>query len=229
MATWANLNFQDSASPLMEQLSFFHDHALLVLIMITTMVAYIMVTMLTTSHSNRYLLQGQAIEVIWTVLPAATLIFVAFPSLRLLYLLDEISDPSITLKTIGHQWYWSYEYSDFNQVEFDSYMTPYNEMSEKGFRLLDVDNRAVLPMQSQVRVLVTAADVLHSWTVPSLGVKVDGTPGRLNQTSFMLNRPGVFYGQCSEICGANHSFMPIVIESVPTSTFINWITSLKQA
>nr|YP_009485997.1 cytochrome c oxidase subunit II [Suwallia errata]AWA28586.1 cytochrome c oxidase subunit II [Suwallia errata] len=229
MATWANLSLQDSASPMMEQLTFFHDHALLILIMITTLVSYLMATLFFNSNINRFLLDGQTIEVIWTILPAITLVFIALPSLRLLYLLDEVSDPALTLKTIGHQWYWSYEYSDFMQVEFDSYMTPYNEMSDNGFRLLDVDNRAVLPMNTQVRILITAADVLHSWTVPALGVKVDATPGRLNQTSFLLSRPGLFFGQCSEICGANHSFMPIVIESVPTNIFINWISSLNEA
>nr|WNS59295.1 cytochrome c oxidase subunit II [Amphinemura chui] len=229
MATWANLSLQDSASPLMEQLTFFHDHAMLILIMITTLVSYLLATLFFNLNINRYLLEGQTIEVIWTILPAVTLIFIALPSLRLLYLLDEVSSPAITLKTIGHQWYWSYEYSDFTQVEFDSYMIPYNEMGPEGFRLLDVDNRAVLPMNTQIRMLVTAADVLHSWTVPALGVKVDATPGRLNQTSFLMNRPGLFFGQCSEICGANHSFMPIVIESVPTNIFINWITSLSEA
>nr|AIS86052.1 cytochrome oxidase subunit II [Perlodes mortoni] len=220
MATWANLSLQDSASPMMEQLTFFHDHAMLILIMITTLVSYIMATLFFNPLINRFLLDGQTIEMIWTILPAITLIFIALPSLRLLYLLDEVSDPALTLKTIGHQWYWSYEYSDFATIEFDSYMIPYHEMNNDGFRLLDVDNRAVLPMNTQIRVLVTAADVLHSWTVPALGVKVDATPGRLNQISFLLSRPGVFFGQCSEICGANHSFMPIVIESVPTRTFI---------
>nr|QTC08216.1 cytochrome c oxidase subunit II [Chauliodes pectinicornis] len=223
MATWSNINLQDSASPLMEQLTFFHDHTLLILIMITILVGYLMTTLFFNKFTNRLLLEGQTIEIIWTILPAITLIFIALPSLRLLYLLDEISDPSITLKSIGHQWYWSYEYSDFMNVEFDSYMIPYNEMPLSGFRLLDVDNRIVLPMLSQIRILVTAADVLHSWTIPSLGVKIDATPGRLNQSSFFINRPGLFYGQCSEICGANHSFMPIVIESISTNSFIKWI------
>nr|ABV71203.1 cytochrome oxidase subunit II [Dicranomyia hawaiiensis] len=227
MATWNNLNLQDSASPIMEQLSFFHDHALLIITMITILVGYLMVGLLFNKFTNRYLLSGQTIEVIWTILPAIVLIFIALPSLRLLYLMDEINNPSITLKTIGHQWYWSYEYSDFLNIEFDSYMIPTNELSPEGFRLLDVDNRVVLPMNSQIRILVTAADVLHSWTVPAFGVKVDATPGRLNQTNFLINRPGVFYGQCSEICGANHSFMPIVIESVPSNYFINWISSLN--
>nr|YP_009948014.1 cytochrome c oxidase subunit II [Anthalia sp. YD3030]QOH97182.1 cytochrome c oxidase subunit 2 [Anthalia sp. YD3030] len=227
MATWANLGLQDSASPLMEQLTFFHDHALLILIMITILVGYLMIMLFFNKYTNRYLLHGQTIEIIWTILPAIILLFIALPSLRLLYLLDEINEPSLTLKAIGHQWYWSYEYSDFLNIEFDSYMIPTNELNNQDFRLLDVDNRIVLPMNSQIRILITAADVIHSWTIPALGVKVDGTPGRLNQTNFMINRPGLFYGQCSEICGANHSFMPIVIESVPVNFFIKWINSMS--
>nr|YP_009485871.1 cytochrome c oxidase subunit II [Paroster macrosturtensis]AVZ66445.1 cytochrome c oxidase subunit II [Paroster macrosturtensis] len=228
MATWSNLNLQDSASPLMEQLTFFHDHTLMILIMITILVGYLMFSLFFNKYINRFLLEGQMIEVIWTILPAIILIFIALPSLRLLYLLDEISNPWLTLKSIGHQWYWSYEYSDFKKLEFDSYMIPTNELQKNNFRLLDVDNRIVLPYNSQIRILVSAMDVLHSWTVPSLGVKVDATPGRLNQTNFFMNRPGLFYGQCSEICGANHSFMPIVIESVPTNIFINWISKISE-
>nr|YP_009693786.1 cytochrome c oxidase subunit 2 [Bittacus strigosus]QEI03715.1 cytochrome c oxidase subunit 2 [Bittacus strigosus] len=229
MSTWGNLGLQNSASPLMEQLTFFHNHTMLIVIMITILVGYLMGTLFFNTLTHRYLLENQGIEVIWTILPAITLIFIALPSLRLLYLLDEVSDPSITLKTIGHQWYWSYEYSDFINLEFDSYMIPTNELEMNGFRLLDVDNRIILPMNTQIRILVTAADVLHSWTIPALGIKVDGTPGRLNQTSFLINRPGLFYGQCSEICGANHSFMPIVIESVPTNIFIKWISAMSAA
>nr|YP_009754263.1 cytochrome c oxidase subunit II [Anterastes babadaghi]QGL09058.1 cytochrome c oxidase subunit II [Anterastes babadaghi] len=226
MATWSDLNLQNSASPLMEQLIFFHDHTLFILLMITVLVAYIMTSLIFNKFTHRYLLEGQTIEVIWTILPAITLIFIALPSLRLLYLLDESMDPLITVKTVGHQWYWSYEYTDFTiPYEFDSYMMPYNEMPTDGFRLLDVDNRTILPMNTPIRMLVTAADVLHSWTVPALGVKVDATPGRLNQTSFFMNRPGLFYGQCSEICGANHSFMPIVIESININSFIKWINN----
>nr|AOY39372.1 cytochrome c oxidase subunit 2 [Psephenidae sp. BMNH 842687] len=225
MATWSNFNLQDSASPLMEQLTFFHDHTLLILMMITTLVGYLMMTLFFNKFNNRYLLEGQNIEIIWTILPAITLIFIALPSLRLLYLLDEINNPMITLKTIGHQWYWSYEYSDFLQLEFDSYMIPSNELSLNSFRLLDVDNRVILPFNTQIRLMVSAADVLHSWTIPSLGIKIDATPGRLNQTSFFINRPGLFFGQCSEICGSNHSFMPILIESVSINSFIKWMTS----
>nr|YP_054546.2 cytochrome c oxidase subunit II [Squilla mantis]AAT69295.2 cytochrome c oxidase subunit 2 [Squilla mantis] len=228
MATWGYLGFLDGASPLMEQLIFFHDHAMIILTLIVTMVGYMMSTLLTNKFVNRFLLEGQTIEIIWTMLPAVILLFIAFPSLRLLYLLDEVNEPAITLKTIGHQWYWSYEYSDFQEIEFDSYMVPSNELTNNGFRLLDVDNRAVLPMNTQIRVLITAADVIHSWTVPSLGVKADAIPGRLNQVSFMMNRPGLFYGQCSEICGANHSFMPIVVESVSVDAFLNWVNSMNE-
>lgn len=223
MATWSNLSLQDRASPLIEQLIFFHDHTILILIIITVFVSYLITILFFNTFTNRYLLSGQLIEIIWTVIPAIILIFIALPSLRLLYLLDEINDPSITLKTIGHQWYWSYEYSDFTNLEFDSYIIPTNEINLNGFRLLDVDNRVILPTNSQIRILVSAADVIHSWTVPTLGVKIDGTPGRLNQTNFLINRPGLFYGQCSEICGANHSFIPIVIESTNINSFINWI------
>nr|YP_006460284.1 cytochrome c oxidase subunit II [Ochlodes venata]ADI75319.1 cytochrome c oxidase subunit II [Ochlodes venata] len=224
MATWSNLNLQNSASPLMEQIIFFHDHTLIILIMITILVSYMMMSLFFNKYINRFLLEQQMIEMIWTILPAIILIFIAFPSLRLLYLLDELNNPLITLKSIGHQWYWSYEYSDFSNVEFDSYMI---QSSDKinNFRLLDVDNRIVIPMNNQIRILVTATDVIHSWTIPSLGVKVDANPGRLNQTNFFINRPGIFYGQCSEICGANHSFMPIMIESISIKNFINWINN----
>nr|YP_009563986.1 cytochrome c oxidase subunit II [Alpheus inopinatus]QAX91336.1 cytochrome c oxidase subunit 2 [Alpheus inopinatus] len=226
MASWKALGFQDSASPLMEQLIFFHDHAMLVLILITTLVGYMMATLLFNKLINRFLLEHQNIETIWTILPAIILIFIALPSLRLLYLLDEVNEPSVTLKTVGRQWYWSYEYSDFIKMEFDAYMISSNDLEDSQFRVLDVDNRTVLPTNTQVRVLASAADVIHSWTVPTLGVKVDAIPGRLNQTSFNMNRPGLFYGQCSEICGSNHSFMPIVVEGTSTSFFLEWSISI---
>nr|AAD15669.1 cytochrome oxidase subunit II [Papilio demoleus] len=225
MATWSNFNLQNSASPLMEQIIFFHDHTLIILIMITILVGYLMINLFFNKYINRFLLEGQMIELIWTIIPTITLIFIALPSLRLLYLLDELNNPLITLKSIGHQWYWSYEYSDFNNVEFDSYMINYDKSNINNFRLLDVDNRIVLPMNNQIRIMVTATDVIHSWTIPSLGVKIDANPGRLNQTNLFINRPGIFFGQCSEICGANHSFMPIMIESVSIKNFINWINN----
>nr|YP_009127042.1 cytochrome c oxidase subunit II [Peirates lepturoides]AHH93172.1 cytochrome c oxidase subunit II [Peirates lepturoides] len=223
MATWANLGLQDANSPIMEQLIMFHDHAMMILVMITILVAHMMITLMFNKTINRNLLEGQTIELIWTVVPAITLIFIALPSLRILYLMDEVNNPLVTISAIGHQWYWSYEYSDFKNIEFDSYMKPTNELEMGDFRLLDVDNRIILPMKTPVRILVTSGDVIHSWTIPSIGVKIDGTPGRLNQGSFTLLRPGVVYGQCSEICGANHSFMPIAVESVSTECFLNWM------
>nr|YP_010535313.1 cytochrome c oxidase subunit II [Coptosoma variegatum]UYA97852.1 cytochrome c oxidase subunit II [Coptosoma variegatum] len=226
MALWGNFSMQDANSSLMEQMIFFHDSTMMILIMITIMVAYIMVSLTKNKLINRYLMEGQAIEILWTTLPAITLIFIALPSLRLLYMIDEINNPTMTLKVIGHQWYWTYEYSDFKNIEFDSYMKPSNSIEANEFRLLDVDNRTVVPMNSQIRILVTAADVLHSWTMPSLGIKIDAIPGRLNQGSMYINRPGLMYGQCSEICGANHSFMPIVVESVNIKKFIKWMMSL---
>nr|YP_009350990.1 cytochrome c oxidase subunit II [Oriensubulitermes inanis]AQP28289.1 cytochrome c oxidase subunit 2 [Oriensubulitermes inanis]AQP30129.1 cytochrome c oxidase subunit 2 [Oriensubulitermes inanis]AQP30207.1 cytochrome c oxidase subunit 2 [Oriensubulitermes inanis] len=228
MTTWLNLTLQDSASPVMEQLIFFHDHALMIMLMIITAVFYTMISIIQNKQTSRFILEGQMIETLWTIAPAIILVFIAIPSLRLLYLMDEIHNPAMTLKTVGHQWYWSYEYSDFTKLEFDSYMLQQEDQPANTFRLLDTDNRVVLPMNSPIRMIVTAADVLHSWTVPSLGVKTDATPGRLNQMSFSINRPGLLYGQCSEICGANHSFMPIVIESVSTNQFINWVSKMSE-
>nr|URH16725.1 cytochrome c oxidase subunit II [Dentispicotermes sp. n. 2 SH-2021a] len=228
MTTWLNLTLQDSASPVMEQLIFFHDHALMIMLMIITTVFYTMISIIRNKQTSRFLLEGQMLETVWTIAPAIILVFIAIPSLRLLYLMDEIHNPALTLKAVGHQWYWSYEYSDFTKLEFDSYMVQQEDQQIDTFRLLDTDNRIVLPMNSPIRLIVTAADVLHSWTVPSLGVKTDGTPGRLNQVSFSINRPGLLYGQCSEICGANHSFMPIMIESVSTNQFINWVSKMSE-
>lgn len=224
MATWSNLNLQESSSPLIEQLNFFHDHSILILLIITSSISYLIIAIVRNKITNRFLIENQIIEIIWTVIPGIILIFIALPSLRILYLLDESISPSLTLKTIGHQWYWSYEYSDFLNVEFDSYIIPPSDNNINEFRLLEVNNRIVLPYDTQTRILVTAADVLHSWAIPSLGVKVDANPGRINQTSFLINYPGLFYGQCSEICGSIHSFIPIVLESTNKNNFINWLT-----
>nr|YP_009178037.1 cytochrome c oxidase subunit II [Limanda aspera]YP_010949971.1 cytochrome c oxidase subunit II [Limanda sakhalinensis]AJW75328.1 cytochrome c oxidase subunit II [Limanda aspera]QHN51636.1 cytochrome c oxidase subunit II [Limanda limanda]WMI35875.1 cytochrome c oxidase subunit II [Limanda sakhalinensis] len=222
MAHPSQLGFQDAASPLMEELLHFHDHALMIVILISAMVLYIIVAMVTAKLTDKLVLDSQEIEVIWTVLPAIILILIALPSLRILYLMDEINDPHLTIKALGHQWYWSYEYTDYQDLGFDSYMIPTQDLTPGQFRLLEADHRMVIPVESPIRVLISAEDVLHSWAVPSLGVKVDAVPGRLNQATFIVSRPGVFYGQCSEICGANHSFMPVVVEAVPLDHFENW-------
>jgi len=177
---------------------------------------------------------GTLLEIVWTVTPALILMSVAIPSFALLYSVDEIIDPAVTLKAVGHQWYWSYEYSDYvNEdgefINFDSYMLAEDDLMQHSddpgkFRLLEVDNRVVLPVQTHIRVVVTAADVLHCWAIPSLGVKLDACPGRLNQTSLFIKREGVFYGQCSEICGVNHGFMPIVIVGESLENYSTWIS-----
>nr|WHM51565.1 cytochrome c oxidase subunit II [Acorhinotermes subfusciceps] len=228
MPTWLTMGLQDGASPIMEQLIMFHDHTLMIMLMILTAVSYMMIMLTKNKNISRFMLEGQLIETTWTIAPAIILIFIAMPSLRLLYLMDEVHTPALTLKVVGHQWYWSYEYSDFTKLEFDSYMTQPEDYRPNNFRLLETDNRIVIPTKSPVRAIVTAADVLHSWAIPSLGVKIDATPGRLNQTSFLVSRPSLLYGQCSEICGANHSFMPIVMESIPAKSFINWASKMSE-
>nr|YP_001661371.1 cytochrome c oxidase subunit II [Dendrohyrax dorsalis]CAP17658.1 cytochrome oxidase subunit II [Dendrohyrax dorsalis] len=220
------LGFQDATSPIMEELLHFHDHTLMIVFLISTLVLYIISAMLSTKLSNIRALDAQGVETIWTILPAMILILIALPSLRILYMMDEINDPSLTVKTIGHQWYWSYEYTDYEDLTFDSYMIPTEELKPGELRLLEVDNRVVLPMEMPVRMLISSEDVLHSWTIPSLGLKTDAIPGRLNQATLMSTRPGLFYGQCSEICGSNHSFMPIVLEMVSLKTFENWSSSM---
>nr|QHE65375.1 cytochrome c oxidase subunit II [Ledra auditura]UGK73310.1 cytochrome c oxidase subunit II [Ledra trigona] len=223
MSSWMMFSFQDACSPLMEQLIFFHDHVMMILIFITLIVFYMMFSLYLSSYLNRNLLEGHLIEFIWTVIPAFMLIFIALPSLRILYLIEEVNNPLLTVKGVGHQWYWSYEYSDFNSVDFDSFMVVSSDLNS--FRLLDVDNRLMIPFGIQVRFLVSSFDVIHSWTIPSLGLKVDALPGRVNQGLIYLMRPGLFFGQCSEICGTNHSFMPIVLESVNLSSFLVWLLS----
>nr|YP_010429324.1 cytochrome c oxidase subunit II [Ictonyx libycus]USR67316.1 cytochrome c oxidase subunit II [Ictonyx libycus] len=226
MAYPFQLGLQDATSPIMEELLSFHDHTLMIVFLISSLVLYIISLMLTTKLTHTSTMDAQAVETIWTILPAIILISIALPSLRILYMMDEINNPSLTVKTMGHQWYWSYEYTDYEDLNFDSYMIPTQELNPGELRLLEVDNRVVLPMEITVRVLISSEDVLHSWAVPSLGLKTDAIPGRLNQTTLMSTRPGLYYGQCSEICGSNHSFMPIVLELVPLSHFEEWSASM---
>nr|QJS34446.1 cytochrome c oxidase subunit II [Antipathes cf. dichotoma NB-2020]QJS34646.1 cytochrome c oxidase subunit II [Stichopathes abyssicola] len=225
------LGLQDAASPVMEEIVFFHDQIMFILILIIVAVLWLIVKALSGRPYHRYLIDGALLETIWTIIPAIILVFIAFPSLKLLYLMDEVMSPALTIKAIGHQWYWSYEYSDYQAetLEFDSYMIPTSDLNSGDFRLLEVDNRLVVPINTHVRILVTGADVLHSFSVPALGLKMDAVPGRLNQTGLFIKRPGVFYGQCSEICGANHSFMPIVIEAVSLDRYVNWVVSLHSS
>nr|AAS86767.1 cytochrome oxidase subunit II [Avahi occidentalis] len=226
MAYPVQLGFKDIASPIMEELLYFHDHTLTTVFLIHSLVLYIISLMLTTELTHTSTMDAQEVETVWTILPAAILILIAFPSLRILHTMGEITTPSLTLKTMGHQWYWSYEYTDYKDLSFDSYMTPTLDLKPGELRLLEVDNRVVLPTEMSIRMLISSEDVLHSWTVPSLGVKTDAIPGRLNQATLMTSRPGIYYGQCSEICGANHSFMPIVLELIPLKYFEDWLLAM---
>ncbi len=228
------LYFQDSASPQMEALVELHDNIMYYLTAILFSVGWIQGSIIRNFDNNRfpisnkYLNHGTLIELIWTITPALILVLIAFPSFKLLYLMDEVTDPSLSVLAEGHQWYWSYEYPDFlnsdgDFIEFDSYLVPESDLEKGALRMLEVDNRVIIPEITHTRFIVTAADVIHSFAIPSLGVKCDAYPGRLNQFSVLINRLGTFYGQCSEICGILHSSMPIVVESVSIEKFLSWL------
>ena len=226
--------FQDSATPQMEGLVELHDNIMYYLVIILFAVGWILLSIIrnfsinVSPISHKYLNHGTLIELIWTITPAVILILIAFPSFKLLYLMDEVSDPSMSILAEGHQWYWSYQYPDFLDsseefIEFDSYIIPDSDLEEGSLRMLEVDNRVIIPELTHIRFIITSGDVIHSFSCNSLGIKCDAYPGRLNQVSVFINREGVFYGQCSEICGILHSSMPIVIESVSLEKFLTWL------
>jgi len=229
-----DIGFQDSAAPGFTGIIDLHNTLFFYLIVICVGVFWILGSVIYYFNYNKspivhkYLNHGTLIELIWTITPALILIAIAFPSFRLLYLLDEVISPTMTIKVVGHQWYWSYEYSDFlnengESMEFDSYMIPDSDLELGQFRLLDVDNKVIIPVDCHIRLIITGADVIHSFAVPSLGLKMDAVPGRLNQSSFLAERTGTFYGQCSEICGVWHGFMPIVVEAVSVQDYLAWL------
>lgn len=229
--------FQDSASPQMEGIEELHNNIMFYLAIILFTVTWIMIIIVRnfvatkSPIAHKYMNHGTLIELIWTITPAFILILIAFPSFKLLYLMDEVMDPSLVVYAEGHQWYWSYQYPDFTNeddefIEFDSYIVPDSDLEDGGLRMLEVDNRVIVPELTHIRFVITSGDVIHSFACPSLGIKCDAYPGRLNQVSVFINREGVFYGQCSEICGILHSSMPIVIESVNIDKFVHWLYSV---
>lgn len=227
LATPWQWGFQDSATPVMEGIMELHDRIMWYVIIIFVVVSYILLRTIMifkkNKISNKYSNHGTLIEIVWTIIPALILISIALPSFRLLYLMDETLDTALTVKVIGKQWYWTYELADTKEnVTFDSYMVPTDDLQQGDFRLLEVDNILYLPVTTNIRFLVTGADVIHSFAVPSLGIKVDAIPGRLNQVSTFIKRPGTYYGQCSELCGVQHGFMPIVIKAVSVDNYIEW-------
>lgn len=221
MANWEQLNFQNRYSPLIEQFIFLHDHIMSILILIMFVVIYIFLKFITSKLTLTKQKENHNLEVLWTFLPGIVLILIAFPSLRLLYLSEETRSQPITLKTMGHQWYWSYEYRDFKNIEFDSFI----ESENPNFRLLNTDTHTVIPSKTPTQIFISSTDVLHAWTIPSLGVKADSTPGRLNIINIYSLKAGIYFGQCSEICGTNHRFIPIVVDVRPFNFFKTWVKS----
>jgi cytochrome c oxidase subunit 2 len=231
------IGFQDPATPIMEGIIDLHHDLFFFMVVISIFVVWVLSRIIyffairnDEIHVPIRFTHHTTLEVVWTIIPSLILILIAVPSFALLYAMDEVINPSITIKTVGHQWYWSYEYSDQgvlakDQILFDSYMMSEEDLTLGYLRLLEVDNRVVLPSKVHVRILITAADVLHSWAVPSLGIKLDACPGRLNQVAVYIKRNGTFYGQCSEICGVNHAFMPITVDAVSMDDYINWVSS----
>ena len=223
---------QAPATPAMEQIGAFHYMLFWIMVaicvLIVALLAYVLLrynaarnpTPSRTSHNT-------AVEVTWTVLPVITLVVIAIPSFRLLYHTDRATDAELTLKAIGHQWYWEYQYPDNGDFSLLSNMIPEEELQPGQPRLLAVDNRVVLPVDTTIRILVTADDVLQSWAVPSFGIKMDGVPGRLNETWARIEEEGVYYGQCSELCGINHAYMPIAVEAVSKERFAQWVEEAK--
>jgi cytochrome c oxidase subunit 2 len=216
----------------MEALVELHDNIMFYLVIILFAVGWIMVSIVRNyvgnQISNKYMNHGTLIELVWTVTPALILILIAFPSFKLLYLMDEVTDPNLTVFAEGHQWYWSYQYPDFlsddnEELEFDSYLVPESDLEDGRLRMLEVDNRVILPEITHTRFIISSGDVIHSYACPSLGIKCDAYPGRLNQVSVLVNREGTFFGQCSEICGILHSSMPAVIQSVSLEHFLGWL------
>lgn len=240
-AAWAGMgqpsnwqiNLQDAATPVMENI---HSFNIFLLVIITAIVLFVMVLLAIvmvrfneranpvpskTSHNT-------LIEVAWTVVPVLILVAIAIPSFRLLHQELHIPEADLTVKVTGHQWYWSYEYPDNGGFSFDSLMVPEKDLKPGQPRLLAVDNEVVVPVNKTVRIQVTAGDVIHSFAVPSFGVKIDALPGRLNESWFKATREGIFYGQCSELCGRDHAFMPIAVRVVSEDQFNAWIAQAKQ-
>nr|P04373.4 RecName: Full=Cytochrome c oxidase subunit 2; AltName: Full=Cytochrome c oxidase polypeptide II [Oryza sativa Japonica Group]CAA25566.1 cytochrome C oxidase polypeptide II [Oryza sativa] len=230
------LGSQDAATPMMQGIIDLHHDIFFFLILILVFVSRMLVRALwhfneQTNPIPQRIVHGTTIEIIRTIFPSVIPLFIAIPSFALLYSMDGVLvDPAITIKAIGHQWYRSYEYSDYNSSDeqsltFDSYTIPEDDPELGQSRLLEVDNRVVVPAKTHLRMIVTPADVLHSWAVPSSGVKCDAVPGRSNLTSISVQREGVYYGQCSEICGTNHAFTPIVVEAVTLKDYADWVSN----
>ena len=226
------LSFQNPATDLMQKVITLHNGILVVMTIVTLFVLFLLFyvsfrfsakrnpTPSTTTHNT-------VIEVLWTAIPVVILVVIAIPSFKLLYQQEKSDTYDMTVKVIGHQWYWEYEYPDHGDFYFESYMIQDEELQEGDLRLLTVDNPLVIPANKNVQILITAGDVLHSWAVPSMGIKTDAVPGRLNETWVNVKEPGTYRGQCSEICGTGHGFMPVVVKVLPENEFMAWVNTAK--
>nr|YP_007183169.1 cytochrome c oxidase subunit II [Macracanthorhynchus hirudinaceus]CCA94499.2 Cytochrome oxidase subunit 2 [Macracanthorhynchus hirudinaceus] len=223
MMEWGRVSMFDGFSVFMEKLVEFNDYMTVLSLVVVWFVLSLLVNELIVNMINVWDMESVMVEFIWTVLPLMLLGFMAYPSMVLLYMYDEGKIVDLIVKVVGHQWYWEYETYLGGEVSYNSYMT--SQGDDVVYRLLDVDNRLVLPLFSSVQLLITSADVIHSWDLPSLGVKVDAIPGIINQATVSLIVPGVMYGQCSELCGVNHSFMPIVVEVVSMIDYLRWVVT----
>ncbi len=222
------MGFQPAASPVMREITDFHNLLLVIAVLICLVVLGLMFYVVVRFNEKANPTPSKTthntiIEVLWTALPVLILVIIAVPSFKLLYFMDRTQNPEMTIKATGHQWYWSYDYPDHGNISFDANIVPDEELKAGQLRLLETDNRVVLPVDTDIRVLLTSDDVIHNWAVPSLGLKLDTVPGRISETWVRIEREGTFYGQCSELCGINHAYMPIAIEAVSKTAFAEWV------
>lgn len=227
------MNFQPAATPVMERIQDFHNLLLIITIGITVFVLALLLYVAVRFNEKANPVPSKTthntlLEVAWTVIPIVILVVVAVPSLKLLYYMDKTHEAELTLKVTGHQWYWSYEYPDNGNFTFDSVMVAKEDLEAGQPRLLTVDEEVVLPIDTNIRVLLASDDVIHNWAVPSFGIKIDTVPGRTNETWVRINREGVFKGQCSELCGVNHGFMPISVTAVSKEAYKAWVAEAQE-
>jgi cytochrome c oxidase subunit 2 len=226
------IDFQEASSPIMVELHNFHNFLLILSVAIVLFVFFLIVYVLIRFNAKSNPIPAKfthntAIEIIWTVIPVIILVIIAIPSFRILKMAEHAPPADMTIKVVGSQWFWTYSYPDHGNFEFDSYMIQDANLQSGQIRLLEVDNRIVVPEGATIKFLITAADVIHSFAVPSLGLKTDAVPGRTNEAWTRIDKKGVYYGQCSELCGVNHGFMPIAIEVVSKEEFEIWIEQAK--
>lgn len=220
MPIWGTINFQDRNSPTIEHLIYFHDHAIVVVVFLIILFFLLTLVYMSNKNFNHNFLESHTIEFFWTFSPSLLLFFLAVPSLKLLYIIEESIEPIFNIKITGYQWFWNYEYIESNKNIINNLIERNILKCNKKLKLLETSNNVILPFHIPTRLLVTSKDVIHSWSMPSLCNKVDAVPGRINQIVTIANRPGIFVGQCSEICGSGHRFIPILMESIKINRFL---------